>query len=702
MKKTTILLVVLIIGLHIKAQWVASFGPEGTPVSQVIYFKKALIVKTGNQSFYKSSDNGDNWEKMVFSGISLSDNKDLTMVSTANNLFAYHDANIYYSNDKGETWQARDNGITTPYYGGTLVSSKGNLYLSSYLTNDAFESTDEGATWNKLGRDGLGSSDSFSEGIFNVGTNLVGPEHGSGAYYSTDGGSNWIKSEGLPSSIDYIVEVDGKIYTCSSNNGIYESSDQGANWTKIISHPSIKLLFEEQGNLFAGTYSDSTYLVDVTNKSLVPYTKMGAFPNDIESDGSSMWFGASNRGFHRSGNSGNTWAMANKGLGFARPLAFGHIDDTYFCIGGGGLWKTNTLGVRWVPTTITDDYFIDMLVVGTDIYACSENTVKVTSDQGKAWSVVGTNYPDDISSPSLGMHDGDLYMFAQQGSNSGLYRLAGFTGSWAKVTNAPTGGGAFDVVGDTIYVAKKYSVDGGSSWKSISGINGLGITYKAIKTNGVTYMGTNPFNQEPVYKSADGVSFNSFTNGLPSKCGSLWPEVVKGDTVFAVILDDATNATRERSVYFTASSMSQWNEFVDGLPTDVLPYTMYSTPYSLLLGVDDDEAGVYRYDFETLPEIPDTADQIDYPPLVTNKKEQLQGVKELKIYPNPVSNELIIESTQNIQSLRLYDLTGKAMKHSQVNGIRVTLDMSGLDEGMYLLQVQGQNGMLDMHKIIKK
>ncbi len=702
MKKTTILLVLLAVGFHIKAQWVASFGPEGTPVSKVIYFDKTVFVKTGNQSFYKSSDNGDNWEKLTFPGISLSDNQSLTMVSTANNLFAYHDGNIYYSQDKGETWQARDNGITTPYYGGALVSSKGNLYLSSYLSNDAFESTDEGATWNLLGRDGLGSSDSFTEGIFKVGTNLVAPEHGTGAYYSSDGGDSWIKSEGLPASIDYMVEVNGKVYTCSGNNGIYESSDEGAAWTKIISHPSINSLFEEQGKLFAGTGSDSTYSVDVTNKILVPYSNMGAFPNDIDSDGNGIWFGASNRGFHRSGDGGNTWAMANKGLGFARPQAFGHIDDTYFCIGGGGLWKTNTLGVRWVPTTVTDDYFIDMLVVGTDIYACSENTVKVTSDQGKSWTVVGTNYPGDITSPSLGTHGGDLYMFAQQGSNNGLYRLTGFTGSWTKVTNAPTGGGAFDVIGDTIYVAKKYSIDGGSSWKSISGINGGGVTYKAIKAEGVTYMGTYPLNQEPVYKSSDGVSFNSFTNGLPSKCGSLWPETTRSDSVFAVITDDATNATRKRSVYFTSSSMGQWNEFVDGLPTDVLPYTMYSTPYSLLLGVDDDVAGVYRYDFETLPEMPDTVDQIEYPPLTNQEFEVATSDQNITIYPNPVSDMLTIQSSGTIQSVSIYDLGGKAVKKTMVAGNTATIDLSGLDAGMYLVGIRETGGKMIMNKIIKQ
>jgi ELWxxDGT repeat protein len=75
------------------------------------------------------------------------------------------------------------------------------------------------------------------------------------------------------------------------------------------------------------------------------------------------------------------------------------------------------------------------------------------------------------------------------------------------------------------------------------------------------------------------------------------------------------------------------------------------------------------------------------------------------VYPNPVSGILTVQSAMNIYSLRIYDLTGKTVKHSQVNGSRVTMDLSGLDKGIYLLQLQGVNGEVGevgMHKIIKE
>ncbi len=698
MKKSITILMCLCVYALSYSQWQQSGGPEGAFVSDIVNLKGNLYSKAGSQVFYKSTDRGDNWEKLSFSGIPLTENKDISMVASSNYLIVLHDSTVYYSQDAGSTWSTRSNGITTPYWGGTLIESNGNLYLSSFNSLDAYESTDEGANWELLGRGGLGASDYFSDGIYNFGNNLVAPEHGSGAYYSTDGGDNWSLSSGLPTSIENMVEVDGKLYTCSVNNGIYESDDDGATWTKIISLSSSYSLFEEQNNLFVRTNTDSTYLVDLSTNSATPYTNMGAFPNDIESDGSSTWFGVSNRGFHRSANSGTVWTMANKGLGYTTPVAFGHIDSTFFCIAGGGLWKSTTLGTRWVPTTVINDYFTDMLVVGYDIYACSENSIKVTSDQGASWTNVGANYPDDITKPSLGTHDGDLYMFAQQGSNSGLYRLVNFTGNWAKVSNAPDGDGAFDVIGDTIYVAKKYSTDGGSSWNSISGIEGQGVTYKIVKAKGTSYMGTNPDGQEPAYKSSDGVSFSDYTSGLPSKCAGLWPHVVKEDTVFAIIRDDGTNATRKRSVYYTTNSSGTWSEFVEGLPTDAQGYSMHLTPYSLLLGVDDEEAGVYRYDFETLPEIPDTADQIEYPPLTNQQTISESKNNLIKIYPNPASDVVTIQSKYSVDKVTIVNQQGMTLIKRNGESIQ-SIDVSNLSQGIYFIRIE-QDGQIRTKKII--
>lgn len=60
----------------------------------------------------------------------------------------------------------------------------------------------------------------------------------------------------------------------------------------------------------------------------------------------------------------------------------------------------------------------------------------------------------------------------------------------------------------------------------------------------------------------------------------------------------------------------------------------------------------------------------------------------LKVYPNPVSNVLVIEAQTTMASVSLYSLNGTLLPidYSSRNG-KMTLDLSGFDAGLYLLKV---------------
>ena len=60
---------------------------------------------------------------------------------------------------------------------------------------------------------------------------------------------------------------------------------------------------------------------------------------------------------------------------------------------------------------------------------------------------------------------------------------------------------------------------------------------------------------------------------------------------------------------------------------------------------------------------------------------------ELKAYPNPAGDFLIVESNVPDLTLRLFDLLGRqVLEDAQLNGAE-HLNLSGLPAGMYLLQV---------------
>lgn len=80
-------------------------------------------------------------------------------------------------------------------------------------------------------------------------------------------------------------------------------------------------------------------------------------------------------------------------------------------------------------------------------------------------------------------------------------------------------------------------------------------------------------------------------------------------------------------------------------------------------------------------------------PLSTNDFNKSKVI----IYPNPIQNELHIETGEVVNSVEIFDLLGKQMLNSKDKNI----DVSGLQKGIYLVKINTKNGTL-VEKIIKQ
>jgi len=97
---------------------------------------------------------------------------------------------------------------------------------------------------------------------------------------------------------------------------------------------------------------------------------------------------------------------------------------------------------------------------------------------------------------------------------------------------------------------------------------------------------------------------------------------------------------------------------------------------------------------------------VDLSNLLTGYREDelYQADGSFRIYPNPVSNNLIILSERGIVEYRIaiYDLIGKIVKESFVNQSLATLDLTNLPVGLFFYQITDLSGIrLDKGKIIK-
>jgi len=71
---------------------------------------------------------------------------------------------------------------------------------------------------------------------------------------------------------------------------------------------------------------------------------------------------------------------------------------------------------------------------------------------------------------------------------------------------------------------------------------------------------------------------------------------------------------------------------------------------------------------------------------------------DIKVYPNPTSDMLYIDTENTVQKIEIYNLQGRKVLVSDQNQINV----SGLSPGMYLLKITDENNLKFTQKIIKK
>jgi hypothetical protein len=76
----------------------------------------------------------------------------------------------------------------------------------------------------------------------------------------------------------------------------------------------------------------------------------------------------------------------------------------------------------------------------------------------------------------------------------------------------------------------------------------------------------------------------------------------------------------------------------------------------------------------------------------TIKKEML------KVYPNPTSDYINIETVTTIKELTVYNILGQLVIHSTVNKV----DVSGLPNGTFIVEVLLNDGQKRYSKIVKK
>jgi polyhydroxybutyrate depolymerase len=113
--------------------------------------------------------------------------------------------------------------------------------------------------------------------------------------------------------------------------------------------------------------------------------------------------------------------------------------------------------------------------------------------------------------------------------------------------------------------------------------------------------------------------------------------------------------------------------------------------------------GVTNMDFSASLEIWKFFLQHPHPnPAIITSVQNYTSEKELHIFPNPVNNTLYIENANNnIQQIDFFDVSGKQLPVTY-NNPNATADVSMLNKGFYLCQIQFSSGETVVKKLVKE
>jgi hypothetical protein len=79
-----------------------------------------------------------------------------------------------------------------------------------------------------------------------------------------------------------------------------------------------------------------------------------------------------------------------------------------------------------------------------------------------------------------------------------------------------------------------------------------------------------------------------------------------------------------------------------------------------------------------------------------------KSLATLKIYPNPTVDEIQIDLSENISSVKVFDISGKIWKLiGGLNQEKVKLSLANLPSGFYLVEITATNGTIQTKKISK-
>ncbi len=673
--KTIVLLISITFSFsfsYSQPHWTLTNGPESGDILYVRADSNIYFSAAWGGGIFRSLDNGNTWTNINL-GINHQFVTDLN-VDKGRIYVALQFGPLYVSNDSGNTWTPL--GLGSSYTIVNSISADDSVIVLSTNLDSVRLSSNYGATWKRINyqfdNDSLkypAVKDSF----------IFASVTGMGIYRLGLNDTNWVATNnGLTNLRTKEIKICGNKIFAGTGAGLFSSTNNGNLWIPVTNGISSNAILSLEVN---GTWlvaTDSTKEVFVSIDSGNTWTSYGIYPHDLSyhfaTNGNSVICSTVDHGVMRTINNGNSWSVANTGLvaSIVTELASTGT-DLYALVGDRRIFKSPDLGNTWTeinPGWPSHYHFTHMAVDGNRIFVPTGAGIYITLNGGTTWSLV-TNGLSTVSINEI-VIDG-LTIYAGT-SNKGVYK----------------------------------SINGGVSWSPAN----AGITTKTINAlciNGnELYAGTT----SGLYKSTNGG--NTWTN-LDSVIGAtIWVGEIKcsGNYVYIVVNNGA---------YFSTDNGISWNVLQNsnnankiGISGNDFYYSIWyqgvkTAPLGQTSGFTYFNNGLSNLDIYCMASIGNTIFAGTYGGAVfaaqtisASVEEEANPSSELKLYPNPATEELHLQWTNH--SFTADDIQITNLLGQKANAVPLHNDAvytGNLTPGIYIISIRDNDEMVT-RKFVKR
>ncbi|MDP1728319.1 MAG: T9SS type A sorting domain-containing protein [Bacteroidota bacterium] len=703
MKKSILIITILLSQLNLTAQFKPTAGPSGG-AQATCFLKDGSIMYAGIQSgLYKTTDNGTTWTKLTVAA----DASDFKALAKAGS-FVFAASNngkirMYKSNDGGNTWIGVQNGL--PQAGGNAVFSptqmaviKDTLFLGT-TTAGVLKTADFGANWVPTVQGGctnavFAKGDTLVIGGAGIGrpkwstnkgatltdfasdiykplptlpfNNCMAIDYRNGrlffitsyaapVFYTDDWGATIVSSTGV-SSPNTIEVADSKIYVSATDyNKCYVSSDNGTTFTeeKIDGNSAGATVFYYDGS--------QIWVSPLTWSAAVGTTYFGIYSKPVAN---------------------TNWQGKNNGLNYMNITQLIGSGNNVFAITGAKLYKSTDMGASW--NLADTNLYTNIASDGNSVYACKDIGVNKSTDNGATWSAI--NYFNGKAVTAF-FAEGQLMIAGVSNSSGPEVWMSSDGGSnWSQKTVTGQSGWTSKVIKDfhkhstNAWLAEMnagfiLTTDAGASWAWKNPLSFGG--YFATQGNRLLYQR----DYELYVSDNNGSTFRTFHTGMPAApwpiCGGLF---VQGSTAY---------------VYNTSGNMGLW-----GLASvDTIWKYMGNTngmatyPKIAMISVNGkifaapQNASIWKLDSAAVG----VENNISKNNILVN------------VYPNPVmaGNEIIFDiQNEGSHTINIYAIDGREIHSVNSNTNQTKIKLSNPATGIYIYTLKGIDGLWKSGKFI--